>query len=97
MIALFDNEEVGSASVMGAGGPVMVDAMKRVTDAIAAAEAAPGSEMVSCTTSSEIHVQSAQSSFLVSADMAHALHPNYVDKHDPQLRPELGAGMGYQA
>ena len=32
-------------------------------------------------------------SFLVSADMAHALHPNYQERHDPALGPKMHAGM----
>ncbi|CAN0299688.1 unnamed protein product [Ectocarpus sp. 12 AP-2014] len=32
-------------------------------------------------------------SFLVSADMAHALHPNYQDRHDPALGPKIHSGM----
>ena len=61
-----DNEEVGSSSAMGAGGPVMMDTMKRITENLAATGgAAPH----------EAHVQALQKSFLVSADMAHALHP----------------------
>lgn len=32
-------------------------------------------------------------SFLVSADMAHALHPNYVERHDPALGPKIHGGM----
>lgn len=36
---------------------------------------------------------SAFCSFLVSVDMAHALHPNYQERHDPALGPKMHAGM----
>lgn len=79
-IALFDNEEVGSDSAQGAGSPVMRDCITRVTQLLA--EGAEGA------------VQRAmRNSFLISADMAHALHPNYADKHDPELAPRLGSGL----
>ena len=56
-VALFDHEEVGSASAQGAGGPVMRDALFRVSRALAA-----GAEGAA--------VRTVQNSFLVSADMA---------------------------
>jgi aspartyl aminopeptidase len=72
MIALFDNEEVGSTSTMGAGGPVMMDSIKRITEVLSATTAGPAQAALP----HEAHVRALQKSFMVSADMAHALHPN---------------------
>ncbi|KAK9824222.1 hypothetical protein WJX72_008629 [[Myrmecia] bisecta] len=79
-IALFDHEEVGSASAQGAGGPVMRDTITRV-----AASLAQGEEGAV--------VRALQQSFLVSADMAHAVHPNYADRHEPQHQPQIHKGL----
>ncbi|GAX84190.1 hypothetical protein CEUSTIGMA_g11613.t1 [Chlamydomonas eustigma] len=79
-IALFDHEEVGSDSAQGAGGPVMRDTITRVAVALGS----DGEGVVERTM---------RSSFLVSADMAHALHPNYADKHDPDHQPKLHEGL----
>ena len=38
-------------------------------------------------------VRTLQSSFLVSADQAHAVHPNYTDRHDAQHQPKFGQGL----
>ncbi|KAK9905851.1 hypothetical protein WJX75_007577 [Coccomyxa subellipsoidea] len=79
-VALFDHEEVGSASAQGAGGPVMRDTITRVSQAFSeGAVDAP--------------VRAIQNSFLVSADMAHALHPNYADKHEPDHKPQFHRGL----
>ncbi|XP_028553346.1 probable aspartyl aminopeptidase isoform X2 [Dendrobium catenatum] len=82
MVALFDNEEVGSNSVQGAGAPTMFQAMRRI---------------VSCLTSDHIgegaFERTIRTSFLVSADMAHGVHPNFLDKYEEHHRPELQKGL----
>lgn len=75
-VALFDHEEVGSASAVGAGGPLMRDTIVRVSRTFS--EGAP-----------DAIERCLQRSFLVSADMAHALHPNYPDKHEPDHQPKF--------
>ncbi|GLI59309.1 hypothetical protein VaNZ11_001163 [Volvox africanus] len=79
-IALFDHEEVGSESAQGAGGPVMRDTITRVAAALAGGQEGAVERTL-------------RNSFLVSADMAHALHPNYSDKHDPDHQPRMHGGL----
>ncbi|KAA3456889.1 putative aspartyl aminopeptidase [Gossypium australe] len=79
MVALFDHEEVGSNSAQGAGSPAMLDALSRIT--------------YSFTSDSKMLTKAIQRSFLVSADMAHALHPNYMDKHEESHQPKLHGGL----
>lgn len=79
MVALFDHEEVGSDSAQGAGSPAMLDALSRITNSF-------------CSNSKLIE-KAIQRSFLVSADMAHALHPNYMDKHEDNHQPKLHGGL----
>ncbi|KAJ7956081.1 Aspartyl aminopeptidase [Quillaja saponaria] len=79
MVALFDHEEVGSDSAQGAGSPVMLNALSRVTN--------------SFSSDSKLLEKAIQRSFLVSADMAHALHPNYMDKHEDNHQPKLHGGL----
>ncbi|XP_027333633.1 probable aspartyl aminopeptidase [Abrus precatorius] len=79
MVALFDHEEVGSDSAQGAGSPVMLTALSRVT--------------YSFSSNSNLLEKAVQRSFLVSADMAHALHPNYMEKHEENHQPKLHGGL----
>ncbi|XP_073031445.1 probable aspartyl aminopeptidase isoform X1 [Primulina eburnea] len=82
MVALFDNEEVGSDSYQGAGAPTMFEAMKRISANL-------GQQTVGeCSFARAI-----RNSFLVSADMAHGVHPNFVDKHEENHRPVLQKGL----
>jgi aspartyl aminopeptidase len=78
VFAVFDNEEVGSRSKQGAGSPILKDILTRITALLGKNE--------------EDTQRSIYHSFMISADMAHALHPNYPDKHDPVLKPIINKG-----
>lgn len=80
MVALFDHEEVGSNSAQGAGSPVMFDALSRITSSF-------------ISSNEQLLEKAIQRSFLVSADMAHAIHPNYMDKHEDNHQPRLHGGL----
>ncbi|XP_066314622.1 probable aspartyl aminopeptidase [Miscanthus floridulus] len=80
MVALFDHEEVGSDSAQGAGSPAMLDALSRITGSFNSSN-------------SKLLEKAIQRSFMVSADMAHALHPNYMDKHEENHQPKLHGGL----
>ncbi|CAK7325248.1 unnamed protein product [Dovyalis caffra] len=82
MIALFDNEEVGSGSVQGAGAPTMFQAMKRIVGCLAHNKVGEGAIE-----------RAIRQSFIVSADMAHGVHPNFMEKHEEQHRPEMQKGL----
>jgi aspartyl aminopeptidase len=87
MIALFDNEEVGSDSTAGAGGTVLSDALTRTTRALCNGGGGGGGG------GEGLVERTLRNSFLVSADMAHALHPNYMDKHEPNHAPRMHQGV----
>lgn len=74
----YDNEEVGSRTKQGAGSPFFHELLERIV--IAMGE------------SREDYFRAVANSFLISADLAHAVHPNYGEKHDPIVRPVLGKG-----
>jgi aspartyl aminopeptidase len=79
VMALFDHEEIGSRSYRGAMGPLLRDVLRRI-ERDHEISAPGGLERASA------------NSWMVSADMAHGVHPNYADKHEPQHRPVLGGG-----
>lgn len=79
VVALYDHEEVGSQSAIGARSSFLESVLERLTHCADAA----GSDAKS---------RAFARSMLISADMAHAVHPNYADKHDKQHRPILGGG-----
>lgn len=82
MVALFDNEEVGSNSTQGAGAPTIFQAMRRIVGCLAHEYVGEGAVE-----------RAIRQSFLVSADMAHGVHPNFMDKHEEHHRPALQKGL----
>ncbi|OQW69243.1 MAG: M18 family aminopeptidase [Proteobacteria bacterium ST_bin12] len=79
MIALFDHEEVGSESANGASGSFLNDMISRVTahENLAAAE----------------KLRALANSFFISADMAHAYHPNFSGSYDPHHHVLVNKGV----
>lgn len=83
VVVLHDHEEVGSRSSQGAGGTFLGDNLLRIAIAASSdSEETGGQELARATSHS----------WLISADMAHGIHPNYADRHEPGHRPKLGAG-----
>mmetsp|Transcript_11349 Transcript_11349/g.12869 ORF Transcript_11349/g.12869 Transcript_11349/m.12869 type:complete len:480 (+) Transcript_11349:213-1652(+) len=80
VIALFDHEEVGSDSNEGAGSPIMRDAVVRISSCFAMLE------------DNELFKVGLSKSLLLSADAAHAIHPNYASKHEQNHQPKIGEG-----
>jgi len=76
VLSLFDHEEVGSSSARGADSTFLGDVLSRAIGG----------------TGEGALVRSLQRSYQVSADMAHAVHPNYADKHDGTHSPIMNAG-----
>ena len=78
VLAIFDNEETGSQTKQGAGSTFLSYMLKRIALAQSHTE--------------EAYYQAVERAFMISADNAHAWHPNYAEKYDPTNHPMLGGG-----
>jgi len=76
VLAIFDNEEVGSRTKQGADSTFLYDVLKRICDGLG-----------------KDYYAAVASSFMVSADNAHAIHPNHPEKADPINRPAMNKGI----
>ena len=76
--AIFDNEETGSGTKQGAHSPVLTNILRRVATC-------QGVDF-------DGFCRAVSKSFLISADNAHAFHPNYGEKYDPTNHPAIGGG-----
>ena len=83
LVALFDNEEVGSESTTGAAGPLLETILERI--AIAAGSDRAG------------YLGGLAKSHCISADNAHAIHPNYPDRHDQNHAPLINNGIAIKS
>ncbi|MCM1006274.1 MAG: M18 family aminopeptidase [Prevotella sp.] len=82
VLAVFDNEETGSGTKQGAGSPVLANILERISNQLAA-----GGE-----DKAEAFHRTIANSFMISADDAHAWHPNYDGKYDPTNHALMGHG-----
>lgn len=79
VLAASDHEEVGSASACGAQGPFLGDVLRRVSEQLGGGGEGGFIRLI-------------QASRMISCDNAHALHPNFTDKHDAAHGPALNGG-----
>ncbi len=79
VLALYDHEEIGSSSATGAAGSLLATMLER----IAGAEGASRADFLAAL----------NRSIVISADGAHATHPNYPDRHEPSHRIALNKGV----
>lgn len=83
MIAFWDNEEIGSHTAQGAGSPFVPQIIERL--------------MLSMQLSREDYWRLLSRSACVSVDLAHAVHPNYADKHEPRHPLLLNGGIAVKS
>lgn len=78
VLGIFDNEETGSQTKQGAGSPFLSYMLKRIA--------------LTQSNTEEAYYQAVERAFMISADNAHAWHPNYPEKYDPTNHPMIGGG-----
>ncbi len=76
---VFDNEEVGSGTKQGANSTFLEDVLWRIGESLGLSKSE--------------YLRLIAGSFLISADNAHAVHPNHSEKADPTNRPLLNGGI----
>jgi aspartyl aminopeptidase len=79
VLVLYDHEEIGSHTAEGAAGSLLASVLERCVSGFKGG-------------SPQGLPRALASSLLVSADMAHAVHPNFADRHDASHRPLIGGG-----
>jgi aspartyl aminopeptidase len=93
LIALFDHEEIGSQTAQGADSNLLPAVIRRLS-VLPASESDQSDKSYDKldTDTATAYEQTLSTSFLISADMAHSVHPNYPAKYEAQHRPEMNKG-----
>lgn len=78
VLVCFDNEEIGSSTKQGADSPMLSHILERI--------------LLSLGKDREDYFRALSNSYMISADMAHAIHPNYEEKQDPTHHPLINGG-----
>lgn len=76
---VFDNEEVGSATKQGASSTFLRDVLTRICESMGH--------------NTSDYIKKLHSSFMVSADNGHVIHPNHPEKNDPVNKPKMNGGI----
>jgi aspartyl aminopeptidase len=90
LISCFDHEEIGSASAQGARSNFLPAVLRRLS--VLPATQGDSKQARELQDTSTAYEQTLSTSFLVSADMAHSVHPNYAHKYEADHRPEMNKG-----
>ena len=85
LISLFDHEEIGSTSAQGADGNFLPTVVRRLT-------ALPMEKNKEVDVDADAYEQTLSRSFLISADMAHSINPNYSGNYESEHKPEMNKG-----
>ena len=78
VLVALDNEEIGSLTAQGANSSILENLLERIT--------------LGLKKEREDFKRALSKSIMISADLAHAIHPNYTEKCDPTSKPMLGKG-----
>ncbi|PSN70202.1 peptidase M18, aminopeptidase I [Corynespora cassiicola Philippines] len=92
LIALFDHEEIGSQTAQGADSNLLPAVIRRLSVLPASESNSDKSYDKLDADTATAYEQTLATSFLISADMAHSVHPNYPAKYESQHRPEMNKG-----
>lgn len=91
LIACFDHEEIGSQTAQGADSNLLPAVIRRLS-VLPASESNSDKSYDKLDDTATAYEQTLSSSFLISADMAHSVHPNYPAKYEAEHRPEMNKG-----